>query len=396
MASSDNPLRIALVAGEPSGDILGARLIRALKSIHPYCQFEGIGGPQMLAEGMTSWFPMERLSVMGLVEVLGRLRELLGIRKNLKQRWIENPPAAFIGIDAPDFNLPLERKLKNAGIKTVHYVSPSVWAWREKRVLSIAKSTDLMLCLLPFEKAFYDKHNVDAKFIGHTLADEMPIEVDSAAAKANLGLKAQQRYVALLPGSRGGEVERLAPLFIETAQWLLHKDPELYFLLPAANQQRREQIEALLDTVDLPMTIFDGQSRDVMAAADVVLMASGTAALEAMLLKKPTVVSYKMAPLSYAIISRLLKVKYVSLPNLLADELLVPELLQDNATVDNLGAEIWQRLENPQAANEIQARFTELHQLLKRDASRQAAEAILTLVASAGVNSLSSEGSNPS
>lgn len=379
-ASGSTPLRIGIVAGEPSGDILGAHLIKALRKANPNIIFEGIAGPQMIDAGMSSWHSMERLSVMGLVEVLGRLRELLGIRKDLRERWLSNPPDVFIGIDAPDFNLPLERSLKEAAIPTVHYVSPSVWAWREKRVVKIAKSTDLMLCFLPFEKAFYDKHGVAANFIGHTLADEIPLETDQAKARETLSLGGDQRYVAILPGSRGGEVERLTPLFLATAQALLQKDPSLQFVIPAANQQRYEQLSDLLAESELPVTLIEGQSREVMAAADVVLMASGTAALEAMLLKKPTVVSYRMAPLTYAIISRMLKVKYVSLPNLLADEMLVPELLQDQATPKSLSEAIWERLNNPELFEHIADRFTALHLQLKRDASRQAADSVLQLI----------------
>lgn len=380
MASSAKPLRIALVAGEPSGDTLGASLIRALKVQNSELTFEGIGGPQMIAEGMDSWFPMERLSVMGLVEVLGRLRELLGIRRQLRQRWEANPPAVFIGIDAPDFNLTLERHLREAGIPTVHYVSPSVWAWREKRVFKIAKAVDLMLCLLPFEKAFYDKHGVDARFIGHTLADEIPLQVDVAKAREQLGLSPDKRYLALLPGSRGGEVAKLGPLFLDTAKWLLQKDPELQFLIPAANEARMEQLQSLLQGQSLPVTLFSGQSRTVMAAADVVLMASGTAALEAMLLKKPTVVSYRMSPISFAIMWRMLKVDYVALPNLLAKEMLMPELLQQQAQVPALGEAVWQRLDNPEQYASLQQRFTELHQMLRRDASLQAAKAVVALI----------------
>ncbi len=373
-------MRIALVAGEASGDILGAGLIRALKQQYPDARFEGIAGPLMMAEGMDSLVPMERLSVMGLVEVLGRLRELLGIRKQLRQRWLDNPPDVFVGIDAPDFNLPLERRLREANIATVHYVSPSVWAWREKRVNKIARSTDLMLCLLPFEKQFYDRNGVDARFIGHTLADELPIEADTAAARKQLGLPDQSLTVALLPGSRGGEVERLAPLFLETARWLLQRRSDLRFLIPAANVERMKQLQQLLDGQGLPVTLVEGQSREVMLASDAVLMASGTAALEGMLLKKPLVVAYRMAPLSYAIISRMLKVPYVSLPNLLADEPLVPELLQDQATPDALGQALLRQLSDSTHREYTVRRFTELHRQLRLDASARAAEAVLELI----------------
>ncbi|MEH6813214.1 MAG: lipid-A-disaccharide synthase, partial [Motiliproteus sp.] len=317
-------MRIALVAGEASGDIIGAGLIKALKNRHPDIQFEGIGGPLMIEQGMESFFPMERLSVMGLVEVLGRFRELLGIRNQLRDRWLANPPDILIGIDAPDFNLSLERQLKEQGIATCHYVSPSVWAWREGRVKKIARSTDLMLCLLPFEKAFYDRHKVDARFIGHPLADEIPLETDTATARQQLGLDLDDTWVAMLPGSRGGEVERLAPLFLKAARWLLQRQPQLNFLIPAANDERYQQLKEMLDGQQLPVQLVMGQSRTVMQASDAVLMASGTASLEGMLLKKPMVVAYRLAPLTYAIASRMLKIAYMSLPNLLANEPLVP------------------------------------------------------------------------
>ncbi|WP_369832102.1 lipid-A-disaccharide synthase [Motiliproteus sp. MSK22-1] len=412
------PIRIAIVAGEASGDILGAGLIRALKeqlssvaidktavalnseietSGHNpdgrqgsdtivagtvKIQLEGIAGPLMMAEGMESLFSMDRLSVMGLVEVLGRLRELLSIRKQLRQRWLENPPDLFIGIDAPDFNLPLEAKLRNAGIPTVHYVSPSVWAWREKRVLKIARSTDLMLCLLPFEKRFYDKHGVDARFVGHTLADELPVEVDTPAARKALALDDKQTWVALLPGSRAGEVEKLTPLFLDAARWLLKQKPTLKFILPAANRARFEQLRELLSGQDLPVQLIEGRSREVMQASDAVLMASGTAALEGMLLKKPLVVAYRMAPLTFAIISRMLKVPYVSLPNLLADEPLVPELLQNDATAESLGRALLKQLDDKEHRDYLLQRFTQLHEQMRLNASQQAAKAVLELITS--------------
>ncbi|MEH6652164.1 MAG: lipid-A-disaccharide synthase [Motiliproteus sp.] len=377
-------MRIAILAGEASGDILGAGLVCALKqrfSDHypgEELHFEGIAGPLMQAEGVQSLFAMDRLSVMGLVEVLGRLRELLGIRKQLRQRWISNPPDLFIGIDAPDFNLGLEESLRQAGIPTVHYVSPSIWAWRQGRVKKIARSTDLMLCLLPFEKAFYDKADVDARFVGHTLADQLPIEPDVCAARATLELADGERYLALLPGSRSGEVKRLGPIFLDTAAWLLERQPDLKFLLPAANEARYQQISELLEGRNLPVRVLQGQSREAMVASEAVLMASGTAALEGMLTKRPLVVSYQASALSYAIIKPMLKVPYVSLPNLLADEMLVPELLQKNATPQKLGQALLDQLADPQ--KQVQ-RFTELHQQLRCNASEQAALAVFELIA---------------
>jgi len=374
-------MRIALVAGEASGDILGAGLMRAIKAQHPGIVFEGIGGPLMEAEGLRSRVPMERLSVMGLVEVLGRLRELLKIRRDLADSWLANPPDAFIGIDAPDFNLGLEARLRAATIPCVHYVSPSVWAWREGRVKKIAKAVDLMLCLLPFEVPFYAKHRVDARFVGHTLADELPLTPDVAGARQALNLDPDATYLALLPGSRGGEVERLGPLFLDTAERCLAARPGLQFLLPAANAARRAQIEQQLAGRSLPITVTDGRSREVMLASDAVLLASGTAALEGMLLKKPMVVAYRFAALSWAIISRLVKVKYVALPNLLADEALVPELLQSAATPERLAATLLAQLADDGRNEALVNRFTDLHRRLKQDASAQSATAILALIA---------------
>ncbi|RDE18524.1 lipid-A-disaccharide synthase [Motiliproteus coralliicola] len=380
-------MRIAIVAGEASGDILGAGLVKALQSLSPEpITFEGIAGPLMQAQGVQSRFPMDRLSVMGLVEVLGRLRELLGIRKQLIENWLQDPPDLFIGIDAPDFNLTLEQKLHEAGIPTVHYVSPSVWAWRQKRVQKIARATDLMLCLLPFEAAFYDKSGVDARFVGHTLADELPLEPDKEAARDALGLDRAKRYVALLPGSRAGEVERLAPLFLEAAQRCLEPQPDLEFIIPSANDSRHQQLEQLLQQHSLPVHLTRGQSQQVMLAADVVLLASGTAALECMLLKTPMVVSYRVAPLSYMILSRMVKVPYVSLPNLLADRMLVPELIQQQATAPALAEALLKQLDDPQDQRDS---FYELHQQLRLDASESSAKAVLELLEKKGKLTLS-------
>lgn len=373
MASS---LRIALVAGEASGDILGAGLMRAIKARYPDATFIGVGGPLMETEGMASYFPMERLSVMGLVEVLGRLRELLGRRKELIATLIAERPDAFIGIDAPDFTLNIELQLRRAGIKTVHYVSPSVWAWRQKRVLKIREGCDLMLTLLPFEARFYEEKGVPVRFVGHPLADTIALESDRAAARAQLGL-GEGPLVALMPGSRGGEVGRLGELFFDAAQRLLARRPELRFVLPCASPQRRVQIEQLLQGRDLPVTLLDGGSHLALAACNAVLIASGTATLEALLYKRPMVVAYRMAPLTFWILKRLVKSPYVSLPNLLAGRGLVPELLQDAATPESLADEILPLIDNGQAQTEG---FDAIHRTLRRDASNQAAEAVLALI----------------
>jgi len=369
-------LRIALVAGEASGDILGAGLMRALKVQHPAVEFIGVGGPLMQAEGLTSYFPMERLSVMGLVEVLGRLRELLARRKLLIQTLIEEKPDVFIGIDAPDFTLNIELKLRQAGIKTVHYVSPSVWAWRQKRVLKIREGCDLMLTLLPFEARFYEEKGVPVRFVGHTLADTIPLQADRAAARAVLGLP-DGPLVALMPGSRGGEVGRLASVFFDAAERLQALKPGVRFVLPCASPQRRAQIETLLEGRSLPLTLLDGQSHLALAACDAVLIASGTATLEALLYKRPMVVAYRLAPLTFWILKRMVKSPYISLPNLLAQRLLVPELLQDDATPEALAKTLLPLIDD----GEEQTRgFDEIHRTLRRDASNQAADAVLSLI----------------
>ncbi|WP_030127984.1 lipid-A-disaccharide synthase [Pseudomonas sp. QTF5] len=369
-------LRIALVAGEASGDILGAGLMRALKARHPAVEFIGVGGPLMQAEGLTSYFPMERLSVMGLVEVLGRLRELLKRRKKLVADLIAEKPDVFIGIDAPDFNLNIELKLRQAGIKTVHYVSPSVWAWRQKRVLKIREGCDLMLTLFPFEAKFYEEKGVPVRFVGHSLADAIPLEADRAAARAELGLP-EGPLVALMPGSRGGEVGRLGALFLDTAQRLRAMRPGVRFVMPCASPQRRAQLEELLVGRDLPLTLLDGKSHLALASCDAVLIASGTATLEALLYKRPMVVAYRLAPLTFWILKRMVKSPYVSLPNLLAQRLLVPELLQDDATVEALAQTLSPLIEG----GEEQTRgFDEIHRTLRLDASNQAADAVLKLI----------------
>ncbi|PZP23622.1 lipid-A-disaccharide synthase [Pseudomonas kuykendallii] len=371
------PLRIALIAGEASGDILGAGLMQALKVRHPQVEFIGIGGPRMIAEGLNSYFPMERLAVMGLVEVLGRLAELLARRRRLVATLIEQRPDVVIGIDAPDFNLGLELRLRRAGIRTVHYVSPSVWAWRQKRVFKIRDACDLMLTLFPFEARFYTEHQVPVHFVGHPLADAIPLEVDRGAARRALGLPLEAPVIALLPGSRGGEVGRLGGLFLDTAQRLLASRPDLRFVLPCASPERRAQLEQMLVGRDLPLSLLNGQSHEALGACDAVLIASGTATLEALLCKRPMVVAYKVAPLTYRILSRLVKSPYVSLPNLLAGRLLVPELLQDAATPEALAAELLPLLHGGEAQTES---FDAIHRTLRRDASAEAASAVLQLV----------------
>ncbi len=371
----------ALVAGETSGDILGAGLIKALKTQYPNARFVGIGGPLMIQEGFESLYPMDRLSVMGLFEVLGRLGELLKIRKELFNTITKMKPDVFIGIDAPDFNLALERKLKKQGIKAVHYVSPSVWAWREKRVFKIKESVDLILCLFPFEVAFYEKHGVKAVCVGHTLADAIELVTDTQGARETLNLPSQQPIVALLPGSREGEVSRLGDVFIEAAQIIKQKMPQVQFVIPAANDARKLQLQSMLQSKTLNDTLLlDGQSREAMASADVVLMASGTATLEGMLLKKPMVVSYKLSALTAYFVRKMLKQPFVSLPNLLAGKELVPEILQEAATPENLANAVMHFLKDSSATDSMQSEFLALHNDLRRDADQASAKAILELI----------------
>ena len=379
---SSRKVTIAIIAGEASGDILGAGLIRSLRKRYPKARFVGIGGDEMIAEGFHSLVPMERLSVMGLVEVLGRIRELFSIRARLLEYFFTTPPDVVIGIDSPDFTLAIERRCREAGIPSVHYVSPSVWAWRQKRIFKIAKSVDLMLTLFPFEARFYEEHNVPVAFVGHPLADRIPMQPDTGAARKALGLNLDQPVLAVLPGSRGGEVERLGTLFLEASRWLQGRRPDIQLVIPCVNRDREKQVEGLVDALEvkLPVTLVRGRSREVMAASDVVLLASGTATLEAMLLKRPMVVGYRLSNLSYKLLSRLVKVPWVALPNLLAQQGLVPELLQDDATPEALGAAVLERMENTEEREQLQQAFSELHESLRQNADERAATAISELM----------------
>ena len=375
------PLTIALVAGETSGDILGAGLIRALRARAPNARFVGVAGPRMQAEGCEAWYEMEELAVMGIVEVLGRLRRLLHIRADLTRRFSELQPDVFVGIDAPDFNITLEGNLKKRGIKTIHYVSPSVWAWRQKRVFKIGKATDLVLAFLPFEKAFYDRFNVPCRFIGHTMADAMPLDPDKNAARAHLGISPQARCLALLPGSRGAEVEMLSADFLRTAQLLRERYPELEVVVPLVNAKRREQFEQIKAQVapDLTVHLLDGQAREAMIASDAALLASGTAALECMLAKCPMVVGYRMKPFTFWLAKRLVKTPYVSLPNLLAGREVVKELLQEECQPQALATALEPLLANSETRHEMHDLFRELHQRIRCNADEQAADAVLEL-----------------
>jgi lipid-A-disaccharide synthase len=375
-------LRIGILAGESSGDILGAGLMSAIKRQHPAVRFEGIGGELMTEQGLDSMVPMERLSVMGLIEPLKRLGELLRIRKRVLQHFLSNPPALFIGIDSPDFNLGLEQQLKAAGIKTVHYVSPSVWAWRQKRVKKIKKAVDLILTLFPFEAKFYQAHGIAVLFVGHPLADIIPMHSDSAEARRLLGLPTDKTLLAMLPGSRSSEVSRLAPEFLACAARCQKKWPNMQFAIPCANAERYQELDALLKTnfPSLPVKLFQGHSRQVVAAADCLLIASGTATLEALLLKKPMIVCYKMASLSFAVISRMLKVPYFSLPNLLAGKKLVAEKVQEDVDGDSLYRDLKKLLENREAQESLNQEFKQIHQQLQQSANEKAAQAVLELI----------------
>ncbi|WP_339869794.1 lipid-A-disaccharide synthase [Pseudohongiella nitratireducens] len=386
---------IGMVAGEASGDILGAGLIRALRKHYPEARFAGVGGPRMLAEGFESITPMERLSVMGFVEPLGRLPELLKLKKDLVSLFQRESAAVFVGIDSPGFNLRLEQNLHDVGILTTHYVSPSVWAWGQKRIFKIAKAVDLMLTLFPFEQEIYDKHNIRSVCVGHPLADEHDPDVDvltqrlaaqSALSLAAPGNAAEQtpllRYICLMPGSRGDEVKRLMPVFLAAAQRCLQDDASLRFVIPAANEARKLQIEALLAGLDLRhcFTVLDGQSHAAMQASELIVMASGTATLEALLLQRPMIVAYKMSWGTWQLARRLVKVPYISLPNLLAGEELVPELLQDEASEARIAQEMSKALASPARQQELQARFRDIHKTLRRDADTSAAQAIAELL----------------
>lgn len=375
---------IALVAGEASGDILGADLIRALKEHYPQVAFCGIGGPKMIAEGMQSFYPMERLSVMGFVEPLKRLPELLRMRADLKRRFSEQPPLVFIGIDSPDFVLNIEAHLKQQNIPTVHYVSPSVWAWRKGRIHKIGRAIDLMLTLFPFEVDIYQQHHIPVTCVGHPLADQIPMASDARVAKQHLHLEDHTRYLALLPGSRRGEVSQLLPLFLQAFALLRAEDSSLRALLPVAAEHLRPLIDAQLAQIDAvdrsAITLLEGQAQEAMMASHAVLLSSGTATLEAMLLRRPMVVAYKMGGLSYALLSRLVKTPYISLPNLLAKRELIPEFIQDAATPSAIAAALAPLLHAGQAREDTVAIFASLHDLLRRNAGVTAANAIVAML----------------
>jgi len=378
-------VRIALVAGEASGDQLGAGLIQAIRERVPDASFEGVAGPAMVAAGCEQWEPSESLAVMGLVEPLAHLPRLIRLRRALARRWQASPPDVFVGIDAPDFNLGLEKKLRSCGIRTAHYVSPSVWAWRAGRVKTVAKAADAVLCILPFEAPLYAGHDVNAVFVGHPKADAVPAVVDSSAARRQLGI-GDGELVAVLPGSRGGEIARLGPILAATAKRLIASRPGLRFVTPVAAPSLRPTIERQLHDAGVAehFLLLDGDSQTAMTAADLVLLASGTAVLEAALLGKPAVAVYRLAALSYALVKglRLLKLTHVTLPNLMTKEPLVPEFIQGAAQPEAIAAAVGGLLDDPERRRFISDEFAKLKAELALNTDQRAAEVIIGLAQS--------------
>ena len=371
-----------MVAGEASGDLLGAGLIRAIRSRVPDASFEGVAGPAMVAAGCDQWEDAEALAVFGLVEPIAHIPRLLRLRRSLAERWKASPPDVFVGIDAPDFNLGLEKALRTSGIPTVHYVSPSIWVWRAGRIETVRKAADRVLCILPFEKPLYDAKGIDAVFVGHPKASSLPtdIDVDSVRELLDLG---DGPVVAVLPGSRGGEVLRLGPMFATAAAMLVRHRDDIRFVTPVATAKLRPLIEKQLSAAGVAdqFRLIDGDSIEAMTAADVVLLASGTAALESALLGKPTVAAYQVAKLMAVIMRlfRLLKIEYFTLPNLLTDEPLIPEFIQEDATPKALAQAVWELLEDPARREEIGRRFATLRTDLALGADERAADAVIEL-----------------
>jgi lipid-A-disaccharide synthase len=372
--------RIAMVAGEASGDQLGAHLIAALQARRPGLRFGGIGGPRMAAHGFEASVPMDRLAVRGYTEALRHYREIMRIRRRLGDALLEDPPGLFIGVDASDFNLDLERRLKEAGVPTVHYVSPSVWAWRGWRVRRVARSATHLLVMFPFEPALYAKVGVPVTYVGHPLADVIPLDVDKDAARAQLRLPSRKLVIALLPGSRRSELAHMAEAFVLTAHRLRQEIPEVHFLCPLATRETRDLFEATLHAhqrTDLPLTLLFGHSHEALAAADLALVASGTATLEAALFKTPMVITYRQSPLTWALQRRMLYLPYVGMPNILAGERLVPELLQGRATPAALSAALLELSRDTAQQRRQVERFREIHLQLRQNTAEKAADAVL-------------------
>ena len=383
MASSAD-LTIALVAGEPSGDLLAARLLSGLRPLRPQARLHGIGGARMAEYGFASDWPMEKLAVRGLFEVLAHYREIKGIQNALCSRLLDERPAAFIGVDAPDFNLGLEAQLKRAGIPTMHFISPSIWAWRRGRIRNIARAVSHMLVVFPFEEAIYRSAGIPATYVGHPLAEVIPMQPDVAAARAALGIDGTAPVIAILPGSRMSEIKYNSVAFIGAARLLAAREPGMRFLVPMAGENQRRHFESLLagaGLADVPLQIVDGQSHAVIAAADAVLVASGTATLEVALFKKPMVIAYKMMAASWQLMRHMGYQPWVGLPNILAREFLVPELLQHAATPEAIADALWRQLDDDTGRRRLTQRFVEMHHALLRDTARLSAQAVLDMIA---------------
>jgi lipid-A-disaccharide synthase len=381
------PVRIAIVAGEASGDLLGSRLIETLRRRIPAAVFSGIGGPRMIAAGFESWFPQEKLAVRGFVEVLRHLREILAVRRELARRILAERPQLFLGIDSPEFNLGLERRLQTAGVRTAHMVSPQVWAWRRGRVRSIGRSVSQLLVLFPFEEALYRDAGIGVTYVGHPLADEIPDRIDREAMRAELRLPARAKVVTVLPGSRQSEIEMMGDAFIETAKLIARAVPDVRFLVPLVTRETRAMFEEAVyrcDARELPLTLLFGHARDALAACDVALAASGTVTLEAALSHRAMVIAYRVAPLSATIARWLVQVPHIGLPNILCGEAVAPEFLQDDATPENLAQAVVNLLADEPVRRRIEHRFERLHQELRCDAAERAADALMPFLAPEG------------
>jgi lipid-A-disaccharide synthase len=386
MVLQSSQLRLAMVAGEPSGDLLAASLLDGLAERLPAgTQYYGIGGPRMIAKGFDAHWPLEKLTVRGYVEVLRHIPEILGIRNELKRQLLADPPTAFVGVDAPDFNFSLEHALRDAGIPTIHFVCPSIWAWRGGRIKKIAKAVDHMLCVFPFEKALLEKAGVAATYVGHPLADEIPLVPDTAGARRTLGLPESGPVIAVLPGSRRSEINLIGPTFFAAMELMQHREPGVRFVMPVATSGLRDLIQPLIDaSPGLALTLIDGQAQVAMTAADAILVKSGTVTLEAALLKKPMVISYKVPWLTGQIMRRQGYLPYVGLPNILAGRFVVPEILQHFATAEALADATLKQLRDEANRRTLTEIFTEMHHVLKQNTAQRAAEAVASVVESRG------------
>ncbi|MDO5687428.1 MAG: lipid-A-disaccharide synthase [Neisseria sp.] len=379
---NNRPLRIGVVAGEASGDLLGAHLLEAIRATHPNCEIIGIGGPQMIRAGCNSLYPQEKLAVRGFVEVFKRLPEILSIRRGLLRQLLEKKLDVFIGIDAPDFNFGVEKRLKKAGIPTVHYVSPSVWAWRSGRVKKIVKIADTVLCLFPMEPELYRAAGGQAEFVGHPLAQTLPLEADKTAARETLKIKAETPVFTLMPGSRVSEIDYMAEPFLQAAEHIHREYPDALFLLPAATAATRDRLQTLLRPEayrKLPLRLMSGHAQTAIIAADAVLVASGTATLEVALCKRPMVIAYRVSPVTFSLVKSRFKLPFVGLPNILLNRFAVPELLQDEANPTQLAAALLDWYRQPEKVAAVQQEFLQLHQTLRKDTAQLAADAVLAL-----------------